>query len=373
MNISPIFVKNNYSNSNYISKKQEYSSKAVPSFGGGTSNIVSEKSLRSCEYGLRVIANKLSDLFTSRRARAITKNISEITPDSNERYLHQLDEISRLFATSKDVEVNIEDKILEEIAQTGKSTIFIMNHSNQKEDPSMLAVLNTLLTDAYICAGLGKEKPFPLPKIILNKDILTTMNKTKRKAFEAFGAVGIDANVVSADKAENSKIMFPLIRDFIKNKCNIFIFPEGKLAVRTDMSFEERFQSGIAEMINKILGVKKEVTVVPAGFSYGKGEFKNVAGIQIGKPIVFLRKGDITTSSSGSVLDSEFAFDGFKNFFIKHSDKVNVPITENGNPVRTKDIVGFIKGILCENLNICVKEAEKRIKTPCQTESVMEI
>ena len=38
----------------------------------------------------------------------------------------------------------------------------------------MLAVLNTFLTDAY--KKIGNSDNFPLPKIILNQDILTTMN-----------------------------------------------------------------------------------------------------------------------------------------------------------------------------------------------------
>ena len=71
-------------------------------------------------------------------------------------------------------------------------------------------------------------------------------------------------------------------------------------------------------------------------------------------------------------MDSEFALEGFKKFFLKHSYKENITITENGKPVALKDIVAFIKGILCENLNICVKEAERKINIP-NTQSVMEI
>ena len=50
--------------------------------------------------------------------------------------------------------------ILEKLAQKGDSIIFIMNHSNQSEDPKMLAVLNTLLSEAYQKAG---KEEFPLP------------------------------------------------------------------------------------------------------------------------------------------------------------------------------------------------------------------
>jgi hypothetical protein len=60
----------------------------------------------------------------------------------------------------------------------------------------------------------------------LNEDILKTMNPIKRKAFENFGAIGIDASIAGGDKGLNARVFFPLMKDFVKNKCNIFIFPE---------------------------------------------------------------------------------------------------------------------------------------------------
>lgn len=334
-------------------------------------NAVSEKSMHGIEYSIRILVNRLADLCESKKMKQITKEIAQIKPEANETYLSQLELISRYFSTLKTIDVNIEDKIFEKIAGDGKSTIFIMNHSNQKQDPSMLAVLNTLLSRAY--KGAGKEKEFPLPKIILNQDILKTMNKAKRKAFEAFGAVGIDANIYNADKKANARVFFPLIKDFVRNKCNIFIFPEGKLAVRKDLDFDDRFQIGIAELINKVLGIRKEVTVVPVGFSYGKGKNKVLTGMHLGEPIRFTRSGEQTTSTSGNVLKSEFAFDGFKKFFEKHKNETDVVITENGIPVKAGEITDFIKSILCENLNICSKEAQKRIQKPLNRNEVLTV
>ena len=197
------------------------------------------------------------------------------------------------------------------------------------------------------------------------------MNPTKRKAFEALGAVGIDANISGADTKANARAFLPVLKDFIRDKCNIFIFPEGKLAIRTDLDLDERFQIGIAELINKVLGIKKEVTVVPVGFSYGKGKNKTLTGMHLGEPVKFTRKGEDTTSTSGSVLKSEFAFDGFKNFFEKHKNETDVVITENAIPVKPDEVTDFIKSILCENLNICTKEAQKRINQWAQQISEM--
>lgn len=373
-----MLITNNYAynnlNNTYSRRTNNFRTQTYlqnPTFTGINIGAVSEKGLHGIEYSMRIIANRFVDLFESKKNKEITKMIAQIKPESNEKYLFQLELISRYFSTLKTIDVNIEDKIFEKIAHDGKSAIFIMNHSNQKQDPSMLAVLNTLLVRAYKDAG--KEKEFPLPKIVLNQDILKTMNKTKRKAFENFGALGIDANIFSRNKNTNAKAFFPLIKDFVKNKANIFIFPEGKLAVRTDLDFDSRFQIGVAELINKVLGIKKEVTVVPVGFSYGKGKNKFLTGMHIGEPIKFTRQGENTTTTSGNVLKSEYSLKEFKNFFEKHSNETDIVITENGIPVKSAEVTDFIKGILSENLNICSKEAQKQIVKPLDNNEVVKM
>lgn len=370
MNISPINTYNYYNNFAY---KQNYNShfylrQTQPEFKGGISSA--EKEIQRVEYLLRIIGNKFADLFESKKIKNITKNMAEITPQTTERYLTQLNMISRFYASNKCIDVNIEDKILEGLAKKGDSIIFIMNHSKQTEDPSMLAVLNMLLAEAYQKAG--KTDSFPLPKIILNQDILKTMNATKRKAFEAFGAVGVDASVKGGDKGVNTRAFLPLMKDFIKNKCNIFIFPEGRLAIRHDLPMEARFQSGVAEIVNKILGIKKEVTVVPVGFSYGKGENKGLNGMHIGTPITFTRPSkNTTTTTAGLIPVSEFADEGFAKFFKEHSDEEHITITEHGIPVTSSQVTDFIKSILCENLEICSKEAQKKILNSTEEPLIM--
>lgn len=366
-----MLIENNYINHNTCHKTNTYKRRQKqPEKIYFTANInaVSEKGLQKFEYGLRIIGNFIADLFESKKVKQMTKNISGYIPESTPKYLAQLEDISRFYSTDKIISVNIEDKILEGIAKSSDSVIFIMNHSNQRQDPSMLAVLNTLLTKAYKEAGKGQN--FPLPKIILNQDILKTMNPVKRKAFEAFGAVGIDANIYSADKKFNARTFLPLIKDFVKDKSNIFIFPEGKLAIRTDLDLDQRFQMGIAELINKVLGIKKEVTVVPVGFAYGKGKNKSLTAMHIGTPVRFTRQGENTTTTSGSVLKSDFAFREYKKFFAKHKNENNIIITENGVPVKQTEITDFIKGILSENLNICSKEAVRRVDTAREEEII---
>ena len=331
-----------------------------PAFNGLNIKANSEAVTREIEYSLRVLANKISWIFTSKRDKELIDYFSKIKPEANAKYLEASNLISRHYSSGKIIDVNIEDKILENIAQKGESVIFIMNHSNQSQDPGMLAVLNTLLTDAYKSAG--QENNFPLTKIILNQDILTSMNKKRREAFKAFGAVGIDASILSAKKETNARAFLPLLRDFIKNKSNIFIFPEGRLAIRKDLPLHERFQIGTAEIVNKIVTLKKNVTVVPVGFSYGKGKNKKITGLHIGTPISFSRdKSGRTTTTAGEILKSRHSNQEFISFFEKHKDEENIIITENGHPVRPEDATDFIKSILCENLKICSLEAKDRI------------
>lgn len=365
MNITPIYY-NNYISHDYShsvnNSPNVYFSGLGTSCGLGVSiskNVSSERNLRNIEYFFRVIGNKLRSMFEGRTTHRITQNIANIKPESNAAYLEALNETSRYYSTSKDIEVNLDDRILEKIAASGKSTIFIMNHSNQTQDPSMLAVLNALLTRAY--AEFDKFQDFPLPKIILNKDILTSMSDLQRKAYEAFGAVGVDASLSDRNAGFNARVFLPLIKDFVRDKCNIFIFPEGRLAIRKSLPLEGRFQPGIAELINKILGIKKEVTVVPVGFAYGRGKTKDLTAMEIGVPVVFTREGNVTKVTSGSIPGSEFAKEGFAKFFEKHKDKINVPITKQGQPVGPAQIVNYIKSMLCENLNICTLKAKQKI------------
>lgn len=341
------------------------------SFTGANIYANAEKRLQKIEYMFRVIGNRIASLFEKKSAKLLTKDIAQITPQSNEKYLSQLFLMGHHYGSKKIIDVNIEDMVLEKIAKENKANIFIMNHSNQKQDPAMLAVLNTLLAKAYKDAG--KENNFPLPKIILNKDILKSMDITKRKAFENFGAVGIDANIFSADKKSNAKVFLPLIKDFIQDKINIFIFPEGKLSVFNHLDFDVRFQDGVVELINKVLNIKKEVSVVPVGFAYGKGKNKGISGMHIGEPIKFKRDGEITTTTSGLALKSEFAPEVLKKFFVKHKNKTDVVITENGVPAKLSDTPDFIKGILVENMKICACEAQNKVKHSQNTNDYIKI
>ena len=81
------------------------------------SKVASSKVSHSAEYSLRVLINKFSDLFQSKENKNITKSIANIIPAQTKLYLEQLCEIGRLYSTDKIIDVNIEDKVLENIAK----------------------------------------------------------------------------------------------------------------------------------------------------------------------------------------------------------------------------------------------------------------
>lgn len=340
----------NFNSNKYLYKNYQPTFKATP-----TVKVASAK----IEYAGRVISNKFYNLLLPKYLKKITADIASLTPARNRKFLEQLAEIGKLYASQKIIDINIEDGILEQIAKSGKSAIFIMNHSNQYEDPQMLAVLNTFLAEAYKKEGCDE---FPLPKIIMNEDILKTMDPVRRKAYENFGAIGIDATVNGGNKGVNARAFLPLIKDFIQDKCNIFIFPEGRLAVRKNLAFCDRFQDGIGSLINKILSIKKEATIVPVGFAYGKDEQKNLTAINVGTPIIIKRDGENTTITKGDICKNPES--GLYGFFEKHKDQENVTITSDGIPVEQHEIPDYLNPILCENLDINTEMAIKKLDEP---------
>ena len=52
----------------------------------------------------------------------------------------------------------------------------------------------------------------------------------------------------------------------------------------------------------------------------------------------------------------------FSHIILWDSDKDEILLTNNGQPVKTDDVVPFISGVLSENLDCCIKEAKNDLK-----------
>lgn len=316
----------------------------------GRSVVSAEKSVRNVEFGLRIIVNKISSVFDKKETDILYQSLNNIDKKSPE-YIHKITKISKYFAPEENFFINLEDKRIEEIAGSRKPHIFIMNHDNQSKDPKMLSAFNSFLNMEYL--KTNQAATCPRPKIILNEDILLSMNKKNREIFTNLGAIPIDASVVQTDKKTNAKQFIGIIRDFIKGEANIFIFPEGKNSIKKNASLEDKFQIGVGEMVAKLADRLPEVNVTPIGFAYG-GRFGGGDSIYIGKTITFKNQSGAIVSSSGNV-KSIHADKWFKNFFKNENEAV---LTENKIAVKGKERANYISGILCENLRICKEEAK---------------
>ena len=310
-----------------------------------------EKSARSVEFFGRKIVNKICDFFAPKQNNEIYNNLMTVKPESPE-YIKAISLVSRLFSSKKEIEINLESNRIQKIAQSGKPHIFIMNHDNQSKDPRMLAFFNTLLNEEYL--RTGQAQTCPRPKIILNRDILLSMNKNKRQIFEKIGAIPVDASIYSTDKKGNAKQLIKLIKGFINGDSNIFIFPEGKNAAFKYAPLKEKFQLGVAEIVTKLTDRLPEVNVTPIGFAYNKGYKTAGDSIYIGETVTFKKDANGTYASIGNVL-SPHARNHYKKFF---GNQNNTLITKNSIPVKGKEISEYIGGILCENLRICTEEAK---------------
>lgn len=338
----------NYNNQ-YISNK--------PKFKGNLpmkSAYYTEKSMQSVEFAGRKIINKFFDFFGKKQNNETFTELINSDSKSPE-YIKALSKVSRLLSTKKEIEINLESARIQEIASNGKPHIFIMNHDNQSQDPKMMAFFNTLLNDEYV--RTGQAKTCPRPRIILNEDILLSMNKKNRQIFEKLGAVPIDASLYSTDKRGNAKQFFKLMREFLKGEVNIFIFPEGKNAVHKKSPLKEKFQLGVAEMVTKLADRLPEVNVTPIGFAYNKKLKSTGDSIYIGKTLIFKKQGDVLNVNKGNV-SSQFAQENYKKFF---GDKENAIITEQSIPIIGKDLPQYVGGVLCENLRICTEEAKAQL------------
>lgn len=325
------------------------------------SATIAEKGYRNIEFIGRKLINKIASLFNGKFFKELNETLSKIKNESCD-YIRIQANAGRLLAKDLEIEINLESQRLENIAKDNSARIFIMNHDSQRKDPKMLTFFNTLLNDAYLV--LGKGESCPRTKIILNEDILLSLNETQREVYEKMGAVGIDASIFGANGKKNAKALVPLIRDFLQDKVNIFIFPEGKLAVFSNKKLIDKFQTGVADIVYTLLSRKESVKVTPLGFAYNKKNSK-LSSLHIGEDIIFKKQGEHVSASKGNITNNSGSV--LIDFFGNNTEKL---IAEKDIPVKGKANVSYIAGILCENLNICISEARKALPNKPLNEGV---
>lgn len=353
--------KNNY-------KKASFKNVSEPvniAFGNNVSvpNALLTRTIEKCYKKTQSVQKTMKNLLFNTKAKNVISDsfytkldsIDERSPD----FIRFLSAFGKKLGRSREVEINLESNRILDIVNSDEACIFIMNHDNKNQDTAMLSIFNTFLSDEYI--KVGKASTCPRPRFIINEDTLSSMSPYLRKVFEKLGAVGIDSSILTPDASNNTKKMFPIMRAFNRDKVNIFIFPEGSLRVLKGLDIEYKFQTGVAEMVNAVVGTKKSVKVVPIGFAYNEKSKQFLGSIHIGEPIYFRRHGKNIEFSNGNI-GSEFTSQHYLDFFdINRAEHEFNPITSQGQPITGKNLGDYIAGVLCENLKICKEEAKKQL------------
>lgn len=318
-----------------------------------------EDSLNFFSMIARRLYNYVSAIKNQKQLNKLFYKILGVNLNST-RYIKILNSFARSKSKNREIEVNIEDKRIEEIAKSNDACIFIFSHNDGKKDPAMLGALYTLLTDAYL--KLNKGSTCPRAKIIVNEDILKSMNFKQRTIYEKLGAVGVNANIFSLGKGNNSSVINKLTDEFSEDKTHIMLFPEGKMSMFKSINLKDKFQPGIGGIVNKSTNLKKHVKVIPVGFAYNYLNQNFLGSMHIGKPIYFIsRKGQMYFNRAN--IEDNYAEPAYNKFFDTNvSDKkyFNV-ITNKGIPVKGKEVGLYIADILCENLRICTEKARQQL------------
>ena len=252
-----------------------------------------------------IVVNDLSTLINK---CAILKNIPEVyksnkllkkTSPEKANYI----DTWAIFGNStpnKTININIEDKRIEDIANLKDSTIFIMNHDNVVRDRFIYPILNSFLNYAY--ATLNRQTDCPRPYIVVSKNVVKNAgNKTMQNIFRKVGLVSVDAHLTERKHSENIKPVKAMIENFIDDKANIFIFPEGNNSIFKDKSLKEKFQLGFIKILKMISEKKESINIIPIGITY-PADKKSMGNIFIGEVLKLNREEKIwsLTTPSGT-------------------------------------------------------------------------
>ena len=229
---------------------------------------------------------------------------------------------------NKYINMNIESGRIEEIAKSNDSVVFILNHDNVERDKFIYPIFNSFLNYAY--SAFGKQKDCPRPNIIVSKNFFQIAGNRFKHIYHKMGLIPVDASMTDRNFEKNISPVRQLISRFSDNKCNIFIFPEGNNSVYKNRTLKEKFQPGIAKMIDKILDSKSSVNVVPLGLSYNSAK-DSMGSVHIGSTLTFNKISE-------------------NIYFMRDSGKL-----ENIGKLGNRSTVKNIMQILCSNLEENVK------------------
>lgn len=249
-------------------------------------------------------------------------------------------------------EINVESGKIMDIVNSNEPHIFIMNHTRQQpKDINGAMFFNSLLYREYIYQN--KASDCPRSKVFAGEGFLKRSNMPDELEF--MGVIPINAKAENKNaKEKNRETIQNIVNELSEGKINFFIYPEGAMAIVPFLPLRYKFQPGVSTIIKRVLEKRDSIDVIPLTFAHDK----TGSAIHIGEAVKFSKKnGQYYTNKGNS--DSKFFDKKFENFY---KDKDEILLTNNGQPVKTDDVVPFISGVLSENLDCCIKEAKNDLK-----------
>ena len=249
-------------------------------------------------------------------------------------------------------EINVESGKIMDIVNSNEPYIFIMNHTRkQPKDINGAMFFNSLLYREYIYQN--KANDCPRSKVFAGEGFLKRSNMPDELEF--MGVIPINAKAENKNaKEKNRETIQNIVNELSEGKINFFIYPEGAMAIVPFLPLRYKFQPGVSAIIKRVLEKRDSIDVIPLTFAHDKTK----SAIHIGEAVKFSKKnGQYYTNKGNS--DSKFFDKKFENFY---KDKDEILLTNNGQPVKTDDVVPFISGVLSENLDCCIKEAKNDLK-----------
>lgn len=243
----------------------------------------------------RVLSDKIFFLSNRKSINSLNKGFVNLNPESKE-YIDELAKVGNSLG-KKFVITNIEDNPLKSLSQSKNAAIFVLNHPNYHKDKFTYIILNSMINKMY--AQEGKQAICPRPKIIVSRNMLKLLGEKVGKIYKKLGLTEVDASLGKRDNGFNAKSMRQLMKEFVRNKSNIFIFPEGNNSLFTNKPLEEKLQPGIAEFVKSALKLKGNVRIIPVGINY-TGEKNSMGNIFIGKPIHLRQTGNEIIYTQGT-------------------------------------------------------------------------
>lgn len=249
-------------------------------------------------------------------------------------------------------EINVESGKIMDIVNSNEPYIFIMNHTRkQPKDINGAMFFNSLLYREYIYQN--KAGDCPRSKVFAGEGFLKRSKMPEELEF--MGVVPINAKAENKNaKEKNRETIQNIVDELSEGKINFFIYPEGAMAIVPFLPLRYKFQPGVSVIIKRVLEKRNSINVIPLAFAHNK----NGSAIHIGETVKFSKKdGQYYTTKGNS--ESKFFDKKIKSFY---NDKDEILLTNNGQPVKTDEVVPFISGVLSDNLDCCVKEAKSDLK-----------